>query len=68
MEPSEPDVRPPNQLRRVVAVAISVGVAALLLAVVVRRWRRLVGRDIADLTGEGVVLLTDAIVEELLAG
>lgn len=66
MEPPELEVEPSDGPNYVV-VAASVGLVVLVLALVFRRWRRRVGRGLADLTGEGVVMLTEAIVDELRA-
>ena len=66
MEPGVPEDEAshrPNPL--VVAAALGIGV--LVAAFVISRWRRGVVREIADITGEGVIILTEAVIDEVLA-
>jgi hypothetical protein len=66
MQPVEPE---PTHDRgsRVVLTVLIIGVAILGLAVVFRRLRRNVDDGFADLLGEGVREITEAVVDELFA-
>ena len=67
MELTEPEARPSDRRKRVLRIALGVGLGAVVLIVIMRRWKRRFGDGLADLAGEGIIELTDAIVEELLA-
>jgi hypothetical protein len=65
MQPVDAESSPPEPSSRIRVVAAALVV--VLLAVVFLRWRRKVARGAANLAEEGVVVLTDAIIDELFA-
>jgi hypothetical protein len=63
MEPDESEDRAADRSGRSLVVAFGVGVAIVVVVLVIRRWRR----GVAGLAEAGVVGLTDAVIDELLA-
>ena len=66
MEPVEPD-RSSARRGRALLTLLGIGAAVVLFAMVVSKLRRSVVGEFADLSEEGVLALTDAIVDELFA-
>jgi hypothetical protein len=66
MEPVAPESEASDRPNPIVVIA-ALGVGVLVVAFVISRWRRGVIREVADVAGESVVILTEALIDEVLA-
>jgi hypothetical protein len=67
MEPVASETAPTQRSQRPILVAFAVGAAVVALVLVRRHLRRDADDGVATLAEEGVLVLTDAIIDELFA-